>query len=323
MHKPFFYSLLLSLFIFCSCQKEISQSDSTLKQEGGDSLSAIVVDGEYNGSFVQGYDSATVSFTSGLTTISHFTRAGQLYYTEKIGYDNSGRVLSFHGSDVSNQQYVGRVFRYTGADSFPSLILDTTIDPGTHYTQKLVLSNPVLSAGLRHFTLLEAYSDVSLPLASYSDTVEVWLNGWGSLIRYEKAGSKLSRYFFNASHDMDSCNGIFYGSSIGNYRATYAPAVNPLCDAAKLIYQNLYPFILTDQLDNSAFEAALDICYLPSDILSMKMPIKSTYGIDSASVEGKFTYRYTLENKLVTKIAVSNLDASTGATTPTEIRFYY
>lgn len=323
MQKHLTTILLLTIITVSSCQKEItfnsnSSIDST--QLVTDSLKAIVFDGAYAGGTSISYDSAIISYGSQFTNIKHYSSPVTLMDTEMIGYDNSGRVISFRFADVTNTTSRNATFNYTGADSFPQQIRDTLLDQMTQYYKKYVFANPIATATGRRFSVYEDVQDLLNPTSSM-DTTEVVLNAVSQLRSYTSSFLS-SIYVYNTANNIDSSHAIKASGEESYFAATYSTVTNPLAHAIHRVYKNLLRFSVTDQLDNGDVETSLNICYLPSDLLSLKVPIQVRRGYYGSLTE-RLTYTYTIQNNLVKLIVINALDSSTGVTNTTRVRLYY
>ncbi len=312
------------ILLLCSCQKEITSNTETERQVNSiDTLASIVFDGSYNGSTSsRGYDSAVLQYTSNSVVIIHYTTGGVMDGSETIGYDGQGRVINYRQFNQTDQRRLNASFSYSGADSLPLHIRDTMENSVDNYTSSFILSNPVATGGLRRYALYENRIDNNNPMTIYTDTAAVWFTSSGKLARYEKVDRLICRYFYNTSSDVDSSIALhfFYGGK-GYFTASYTAAHNPLSDFARLIYRNLYPFTVTDQLDNSDFETALNISYLPSELLSVKTPQRKSFWYNSLADMEEFSYVYTVQNNRLTRISIINREVATNVIATSELRF--
>lgn len=316
--------LTLSLVGFLiGCQKDAGTDVPPIPPLDTDTVASIVVDGDYGGYAMVDYDSAVLRYAANAVTIQHFTRGGGLIGTETIRYDSTERVTAYRYQESGNTYLQANGYKYSNEDPLPSSVDDTlVIGPDTeignvHFMDRDV-AGPIKDFSFYSWTQLNN----NLPDISHPIVYGTFNQDWHLLV-HEIPYEYLSAYFYTAGGDVDSCYTMTTSGDDSYYSAQYTAIDNPLAEVSRRVFKNLAPYITGDLLNSSRFEHILDICFLPSELLTAKVPTRSKSGRSFREVFDENTFQYINRDGALREIAVTHKELASGAVSQTRIRLHY
>jgi hypothetical protein len=317
--------LFFSLFFYLqACQKESSLETSPPPSPPtalADTLVSVVVDGDYGGYFLLGYDSAVLNYRTNGVQIQHYNRNKMIIATETILYDNANRVLHYAVSEPSNTYKETRHFQYLESDLTPSAIKDTLVEGGGTQIGHLQLKERSTAGSNRKYTFNHAFFYTDPAFNHNVDLSGTFDKDWRLLGR-EIPGFSASRYHYNTSGDMDSCFSSTLSGDNTYAAMQYTTAPNPLYELSKVIFKNLTHYTVVDNLSSTHYEDLLDVCYFPSELLTSRIPLKSRFGLTPTEIETENTFTYQIDNSELKGIIINHRDLNLGGTSQTHIRLY-
>lgn len=319
MHK--YVLLVLLIGSLMSCQKG-NDTDIDPQPPISDTIASVVVDGDYGGYATTDYDSAVLQYASGLVTIKHFNRSTELVATETIRYDPTGRVSTYLMTEPLGSYRVARSFGYQDVDLAPSAIDDTVVTDNNTEISRLRFTERNITSTTKTFRFSHSFKFVNNSTFDHTISTSSSFHSDWRLLSHEVPDNYVSTYHYNTSSDIDSASSTTLSGDDSYAAIRYSAVDNPLYAFSKLVFKNLSPYMIVDNLNNSDYEQLLDISFFPSELLTSKIPSRSNTGTNAHELYSENTFTYSMDNGELKQIVVTHKELDSGTGSQTTIRFY-